>query len=191
MSRNKHAKHLKIQNPSEPFRLYFTFFKGTHRKYISFESIYQKLSEFNSLLQIDYKIGKSTRKTNVLTNFVLHYSLKHFSILKIRFNGPPSETLTFNTPEGVPGTVLSLEAFPMGSSAFFLKWTKPAEPNGILTGYRIYYQVVNGTKLEPELERRPKVTDPLAVSAKLASLKPETKYRIHIRATTNAGEGNK
>ncbi|XP_043478124.1 neuroglian isoform X1 [Leptopilina heterotoma] len=134
--------------------------------------------------------GANTTRT-LVTKFV-PYSKNFVRILVYNgiFNGPPSETLTFNTPEGVPGTVLSLEAFPMGSSAFFLKWTKPAEPNGILTGYRIYYQVVNGTKLEPELERRPKVTDPLAVSAKLASLKPETKYRIHIRATTNAGEGN-
>lgn len=107
-----------------------------------------------------------------------------------RYAGPASETLSFDTPEGVPGTVLSLEAFPMGSSALFLVWTRPAEPNGILTGYRIYYQIVNGTKLGTLLERKPHVTDSQATSAKLAALAPDTIYRVHIRATTKIGEGN-
>lgn len=107
-----------------------------------------------------------------------------------RYSGPPSETLTFDTPEGVPGSVLSLEAFPMGSSALFLVWTRPAEPNGILTGYRIYYQVVNGTKLGTLLERKPHVINPDATTAKLAGLAPDTIYRVHIRATTRIGEGN-
>lgn len=94
------------------------------------------------------------------------------------------------TPEGVPGTLLSLEAYPMGSSALFLVWSPPTEPNGILTGYRIYYQVVNGTKVGPLLERKPHVMEPQATSAKLAALAPETIYRVHIRATTKIGEGN-
>lgn len=98
--------------------------------------------------------------------------------------------MSFDTPEGVPGTVLSLGAFPMGSSALFLVWTKPAEPNGNLTGYRIYYELVNGTRLGPLLERKPHITDMEATSAKLAALAPDTKYRVHIRATTKVGEGN-
>ncbi|XP_044013518.1 neuroglian isoform X1 [Aphidius gifuensis] len=106
-----------------------------------------------------------------------------------RYNGPTSELVSFNTPEGVPGTVLSLDASPMGSSAFYLRWTKPAELNGILTGYRIYYQIVDGTSLGLLLERQPHVYDPEITSAKLASLAPNTKYRVHVRATTEAGEG--
>lgn len=78
----------------------------------------------------------------------------------------------------------------MGSSALFLVWTKPAEPNGILTGYRIYYEPVNETRLGPLLERKPHITDSEATNAKLAMLAPDTKYRIHIRATTKIGEGN-
>lgn len=113
-----------------------------------------------------------------------------FLFLFIRYAGPPSETLSFDTPEGVPGTVLNLEAFPMGSSALFLAWTKPAEPNGILTGYRIYYESVNGTRLGPLLERKPHIIDSEATSAKLAALAPDMKYRVHVRATTKVGEGN-
>lgn len=77
----------------------------------------------------------------------------------------------------------------MGSSALYLVWKKPEQPNGILTGYKIYYQTVKGTKVGDLDEREPHITDPKQTSAKLAGLEPGTKYRIHIKATTNAGEG--
>nr|XP_034837376.1 neuroglian isoform X3 [Maniola hyperantus] len=107
-----------------------------------------------------------------------------------RFNGPPSETLSFVTPEGKPGTVRSFEAYPIGSSAMLLKWDKPMNENGILTGYKIYYQKVSGTNIGP-LQERKKEIDPKFDRAKLAGLEPNTKYRIEIRAKTKAGEGDK
>ncbi|KAL1110491.1 hypothetical protein AAG570_008019, partial [Ranatra chinensis] len=100
-----------------------------------------------------------------------------------RYNGPPSEVLEFNTPEGVPGPVQSAEAIPMGSSALLLLWKKPEETNGI------YYQTVTGTKVGPLIEKPP-INDPNQTRAKLAGLEPATKYRIHINATTAAGEGS-
>lgn len=106
-----------------------------------------------------------------------------------RYNGPASDTLSFDTPEGVPGTVTAFEAFPMGSSALFLVWKKPEQPNGILTGYKVSYQTVKGTKVGPLVEREPHITDPTQTRAKLAGLEPNTKYRIHIRGMTRAGEG--
>ncbi|CAB0005124.1 unnamed protein product [Nesidiocoris tenuis] len=110
-------------------------------------------------------------------------------VFNSRYNGPPSETINFDTPEGVPGTVQSLEAVPLGSSGLLLMWKKPEQTNGILTGYKIYYQTVKGTKVGPLLERQPSVTDPKQTRVKLAGLEPATKYRIHIKATTAAGEG--
>ncbi|XP_050669653.1 neuroglian [Leptidea sinapis] len=107
-----------------------------------------------------------------------------------RYNGPPSETLSFVTPEGKPGTVKSFEAYPIGSSAMLLKWDKPMDENGVLTGYKIYYQKVSGTALGP-LQERKKEIDPKFDRAKLAGLEPNTKYRIEIRAKTKAGEGDK
>ncbi|XP_041975037.1 neuroglian-like isoform X1 [Aricia agestis] len=107
-----------------------------------------------------------------------------------RHNGPPSEILSFVTPEGKPGTVRSFEAYPIGSSAMLLKWDRPVEENGILTGYKIYYQKVSGTALGP-LQERKKEIDPSFDRAKLAGLEPNTKYRIEIRAKTKAGEGDK
>lgn len=84
---------------------------------------------------------------------------------------------------------MGLEAYPVGSTAMMLKWSKPIEINGILTGYKIYFQTVNGSKIEPAMERHPAIRDPEATSTKLAGLNPQTKYRITIRATTKAGEG--
>lgn len=106
-----------------------------------------------------------------------------------RFNGPPSAVIDFKTPEGVPSSVQSLEALPLGSSAFLLTWKKPLQPNGQLTGYKIYYEEVNGTRIENKMEREPHIDDPRATRAKLAGLRSNTKYRIHIVGTTKAGEG--
>lgn len=106
-----------------------------------------------------------------------------------RYNGPPSDTLTFPTPEGVPSTVQSLDAYALGSSAFHLVWKKPAHPNGELTGYKIYYEEVRGTELGTKMEREPHIHNPDVLATKLAGLKSNTKYRIHVTATTRAGEG--
>lgn len=105
------------------------------------------------------------------------------------FNGPYSNTITFDTPEGVPSTVQSLSAYPMGSSAFWLMWKRPLLTNGKLRGYRIYYETVKGTELGARQEREPRIEDPDRKYAKLAGLESNTKYRIHIVGYTKMGEG--
>ncbi|KAL5275409.1 CHL1 family protein [Megaselia abdita] len=107
-----------------------------------------------------------------------------------RYNSPPSAIIDFDTPEGVPSPVQSFEAIALGSSAFLLKWLKPLNPNGKLTGYKIYYsEVIGGTSLGEQRERDPHIDDPRTSVTKLAGLKPNTKYRISITATTKKGEG--
>uniref|UniRef100_A0A1W7RA45 Neuronal cell adhesion molecule n=1 Tax=Hadrurus spadix TaxID=141984 RepID=A0A1W7RA45_9SCOR len=106
-----------------------------------------------------------------------------------KYSGPRSEVLDFQTPEGTPGPVAFLEAVPLGDSALYLVWKRPLEPNGDLTGYRIYYEEVNGTELGAKLERQPPIANPLETRAKLAGLKPDTKYRVTIYATTGKGQG--
>lgn len=39
------------------------------------------------------------------------------------------------------------------------------------------------------MERKPQISDAKQISAKLANLEPGTRYRIHVRALTRAGEG--
>ena len=89
-----------------------------------------------------------------------------------------------------PGPVDSFEAAPLGSSAFYLIWKQPEEPNGNLRGYKIFYEKVEGTKIGPQIEREPPIRDPAQTRAKLAGLEPNTKYRLHIKAMTIAGEGD-
>lgn len=56
---------------------------------------------------------------------IFENSLKHY------------EYFYYYEPIPVPGTVQSLEAFPMGSSALLLDWKKPEQTNGVLTGYKV------------------------------------------------------
>ena len=69
----------------------------------------------------------------------------------------------------------------MGSSALLLAWEPPLEINGVLVGYRIYYQEVTG---ESELgllkEREPRIMKD-KLKAKLAGLDPHSKYRVTIK----------
>lgn len=138
--------------------------------------------------EIQVKSDATRSLIDKLTPFARNYA--RVMVFNDRFNGPPSNTIEFETPEGVPSPVKSIEAFPLGSSAFFLKWKPPPQPNGILNGYRIYYQEVNGTAVGANLERPHQISDPKETSAKLAGLKSNTKYRIHVTATTKAGEGD-
>ena len=105
------------------------------------------------------------------------------------YSSDPSSEIIINTPEGVPGPVASFDGISMGSNALYLFWTRPDEPNGILTGYRIFYEKVVGTQLGARLERSPKIEDPMATNAKLSGLTPATKYRVTIHPTTSKGLG--
>ncbi|CAG2066113.1 unnamed protein product [Timema podura] len=136
------------------------------------------------------EIDVKSKDTRSLINKFIPHSKNFARVLAYngRYNGPPSDTVNFDTLEGVPGTVQFFEAFPMGSSALYLVWKRPEQPNGILTGYRIYYQTVRDTSVGPLIERQA-ITDPKQTRAKLAGLQPGMKYRLHIKATTRAGEG--
>ncbi|KAG1714169.1 Neuroglian [Nymphon striatum] len=105
------------------------------------------------------------------------------------YNGPPSKAVEFQTPEGVPGAIPELDAFPRGASILHLRWLKPEEPNGALTGYKIEYQVVKGTTLMTAKERAP-ITNPDETETIISGLEPGTTYRITVRATTSQGPGD-
>lgn len=144
-------------------------------------------SGVENLREIHVKADASTAMITKFTPDARNFA--RVLVFNSRYNGPPSATIDFRTPEGVPSSVQSFEAYPLGSSAFMLTWKKPLQPNGQLTGYKIYYEQVNGTKVENKQEREPHIEDARVLRAKLAGLKPNTKYRLHITATTKAGEG--
>jgi receptor-type tyrosine-protein phosphatase zeta len=102
--------------------------------------------------------------------------------------GQLSDTIEFETPEGVPGVVPMFEIREVGSHHFGLAWSPPLEPNGIITGYIIEYQQVEGTTLvgeKKELDLIPAGQH----NAKVKNLTPSTSYRVTITATTSQGRG--
>lgn len=130
-------------------------------------------------------------KTEAEVGILVPFAMNSVQVLvyNSRHDGPTSDMLSINMPEGKPGPVASLEAVPMGSSTLRLSWKRPQEPNGVLTGYRIYYEKVIGTKLDPMIERDPPINASHITTARLVGLESNTKYRVTIRATTNAGVG--
>lgn len=88
----------------------------------------------------------------------------------------------------VPGPVHGVEAEQWGSSAILLSWQPPEQANGVLTGYVISYQSMTQEGVG-EKTQRPPILNPKQTTAKLASLKSATNYRIYIAATTKAGVG--
>ena len=129
--------------------------------------------------------------TQALVQRFKPYATNYARILAFNgaYNGPPSNIITIVTPEGQPGPIDMLDCYAMGSSALVLQWKPPQEPNGILTGYRIYYSRVMGTFIGPELEREPRISLNSTNKARLAGLEPNSEYRVTIKATTRKWQG--
>lgn len=105
-----------------------------------------------------------------------------------QYNGPASERLEIMTPEGVPGPVSEINAVPMGRSALLVYWEKPIEINGELIGYSVFYEEMNGTRVENKIESKPRPNES-QTRVRLGHLKPDTTYRITVHALTRAGQG--
>ncbi|XP_052211917.1 neuroglian-like isoform X2 [Dreissena polymorpha] len=95
----------------------------------------------------------------------------------------------FVTLEGVPSKPHSAGILLRGSHHFLINWEEPKEPNGIITGYQIGYQTVDGFNIgdmviaevfnNPDLDR-----------AIINNLTDNTMYTIHIMAMTSKGVGD-
>ncbi|CAG6021338.1 unnamed protein product, partial [Menidia menidia] len=94
-------------------------------------------------------------------------------------NGPKSDSVTFNTPEG--GLVPILTASNSQIDSILLVWGPPLEANGILT--------VNETSLEVIDSREMNVTGADITQWQIWGLKEDSLYRFHISACTRAGCG--
>ncbi|XP_050519351.1 neuroglian isoform X1 [Diabrotica virgifera virgifera] len=140
--------------------------------------------------EIQVQGGNSKALVSNFDPYTKNYAVVY--VFNEKYNGPPSDTLSFDTPEGKPGEMQGFEAYPLGSTGFLLKWEKPDKPNGILTGYNIYWSKVDPfMKVDEPNPRKPQIMDPNLKRAKLGNLLPGTKYRLYIAATTKAGESKR
>ncbi|KAI4823711.1 hypothetical protein KUCAC02_012284 [Chaenocephalus aceratus] len=115
-----------------------------------------------------------------------HYDLA-VAVFNSKGEGPPSETLSFNTSEGVPGPPMSLMLDSQSETEMTLRWTPPDHPNGVLVRYALQYQQIVESEDSPlQLES---IDDPTATHFTLKGLDRHSHYRFFLKGCTALGEG--
>uniref|UniRef100_A0A8C4ID35 Neural cell adhesion molecule L1-like protein n=1 Tax=Dicentrarchus labrax TaxID=13489 RepID=A0A8C4ID35_DICLA len=94
-----------------------------------------------------------------------------------RGNGPGSHPVNFKTPEG-----------DVQKHTVSLVWAPPLEPNGILTGYLLEYQLINDTEEVGPLQTVD-ISNPDTTKWTLRDLEPVSKYKLYLRSCTTVGCG--
>ncbi|KAM6106896.1 LOW QUALITY PROTEIN: neural cell adhesion molecule L1 [Phoenicopterus ruber ruber] len=103
-----------------------------------------------------------------------------------RGDGPPSDEIRFDTPEGVPGPPEELHIERVGETTLALEWKRPRHPNGVLTGFLLQYRQVNQTEGGLPYE----ISFPPALNTTLGRLAPRGRYpAFALRALTRLGPG--
>ncbi|RVE72687.1 hypothetical protein OJAV_G00042940 [Oryzias javanicus] len=105
-----------------------------------------------------------------------------------RGNGPGSHPVNFKTPEGVPEKIPVFRVTDVQRRSISLAWTPPLEPNGILTGYLLEYQLINDTEEAGPLQTVD-ISKPDTTKWLLRDLEPMSKYRFQLRSCTSMGCG--
>ncbi|XP_075951912.1 neural cell adhesion molecule L1-like protein [Anarhichas minor] len=105
-----------------------------------------------------------------------------------RGNGPGSHPLNFNTPEGVPEKNPVFRVTDIQKHTVSLLWAPPLEPNGILTGYLLEYQLINDTEEVGTLQTV-NISNPGTTKWILRDLEPVSKYKLYLRSCTKVGCG--
>uniref|UniRef100_A0A3P8XFB3 Neural cell adhesion molecule L1 n=1 Tax=Esox lucius TaxID=8010 RepID=A0A3P8XFB3_ESOLU len=125
--------------------------------------------------------------TGILTDLHPYSHYRMFMVVaNTRYEGPPSNHVEFYTKEGVPDVPTSLKIVQRSTDYIRLEWEKPVEPNGILIGYTLKYQTVNGSQVGRMVIESflPNVT-----SYKLRLPDRALRYKFYLAARTQVGAG--
>ncbi|CAI5689213.1 unnamed protein product [Oreochromis niloticus] len=129
----------------------------------------------------------TVKPSGMLSDLVPYSNYKMFMVVaNNRFESQPSNTVEFTTKEGVPDAPKFFKINRRSLDTIHLEWAKPLEPNGILTGYQLKYQTVNGSKVGPfQLETFfPNVTEFF-----LRVPDRSSRYKFFLSALTQVGKG--
>ncbi|KAJ8016581.1 hypothetical protein DPEC_G00008720 [Dallia pectoralis] len=110
------------------------------------------------------------------------------NVFNKRGNGPSSDAVIFQTPEGVPEEVPILTVSNALGESIILVWAPPFEANGILTGYHLLYQLVNET-LELGDTREVNISGADTTQWLVQDLKDNGEYMFYLSACTQEGCG--
>ncbi|XP_032369033.1 neurofascin homolog (chicken) a isoform X3 [Etheostoma spectabile] len=125
--------------------------------------------------------------SGILGDLVPYSKYKMFMVVANNlYEGPPSNTVEITTKEGVPDAPKFFRINRRSFDTLHLQWDKPLEPNGILIGYQLKYQTVNGSRVgHPKLETfSPNVTE---FTLRLPDR--STRYKFYLSALTQVGAG--
>ncbi|KAM9365625.1 neurofascin homolog (chicken) a [Pholidichthys leucotaenia] len=90
----------------------------------------------------------TTEPSGILSDLVPYSKYKMYMVVaNNHLESPPSNTVDFTTKEGVPDAPQFFRIKRKNLDTLYLEWDKPLEPNGILIGYHLQYQTVNGSRL--------------------------------------------
>uniref|UniRef100_A0A667ZIU6 Neural cell adhesion molecule L1 n=1 Tax=Myripristis murdjan TaxID=586833 RepID=A0A667ZIU6_9TELE len=131
--------------------------------------------------------GSDPEPSGVLSDLFSYSNYKLYIVVaNNRFEGPPSNTIQFSTPEGVPSVPRSFRIQQRHLDTIYVDWETPAEPNGIITGYSLKYQTVNATRGE---ELRVEEFPANVTSFSVRRYDRYTRYRFSLAARTQVGIG--
>uniref|UniRef100_A0A4W5QYQ0 Neural cell adhesion molecule L1 n=1 Tax=Hucho hucho TaxID=62062 RepID=A0A4W5QYQ0_9TELE len=125
--------------------------------------------------------------TGILTDLQPYSLYRMFMVVaNSHYEGPPSNHVEFHTKEGVPDLPQFFKIVQRSPDSIHLEWDKPLEPNGILIGYTLNYQAVNGSRLgHMQMESfLPNVT-----AYRLRLPDQAIQYRFYLAALTQVGAG--
>ncbi|MGH0166123.1 UNVERIFIED_CONTAM: hypothetical protein FKN15_050163, partial [Acipenser sinensis] len=129
----------------------------------------------------------TSRPSGVVSGLIPYSNYKLYMVaVNGRGEGPPSITVDFQTPEGVPAVPKYLRIQQRNVDAIYLDWDHPVEPNGIITGYLLKYQTVNGSRTGKM------ITENLSANTTSYTLRRSdryTRYKFYLSARTQVGSG--
>uniref|UniRef100_A0AC35UE32 Protein-tyrosine-phosphatase n=1 Tax=Rhabditophanes sp. KR3021 TaxID=114890 RepID=A0AC35UE32_9BILA len=95
-----------------------------------------------------------------------------------------SNELKIKTSEGAPGPVSGLKARPLGPNSIKVTWTAPVNPNGVISGYTVTYQLKSLGECG-EKNSKPITVNTNDPSTVLKDLLPDATYSIAVTPHTS------
>uniref|UniRef100_A0AAX7T048 Cell adhesion molecule L1-like b n=1 Tax=Astatotilapia calliptera TaxID=8154 RepID=A0AAX7T048_ASTCA len=145
----------------------------------------------DKILDLSHSMSFSGNRSHVIVPGLEPFSEYKLTVYVFnkKGNGPKSDPVTFNTPEGVPEQVTVLTSSIIQRDSVRLEWAQPPKSNGILTSYLLQYHLINETALEVIDSKEINITGADTNHWTLQGLKGDSLYRFDLRACTRAGCG--
>uniref|UniRef100_A0A674CMF7 Neurofascin n=1 Tax=Salmo trutta TaxID=8032 RepID=A0A674CMF7_SALTR len=150
-------------------------------------SFWFSIPSVTNCYEIQATFASGPRLSGVLPGLIPYSNYKMYIVVaNNRYEGPPSNTIEFSTPEGTPSAPRFFRIQQRHLDTIWVDWDTPAEPNGIITRYILKYQTVNATREE---ELRVEEFTPNTTSFAVRRYDRYTRYRFTIAAQTRIGVG--